>query len=85
MLTTLRTTHDTVDSLLLAFASLLMTGCAARRKRSGAVRWQSSIAYHCSSVIFWFTLSPGATGVVDEDVRALVFAHGGGADEAFGR
>jgi hypothetical protein len=30
---------------------------AARKIRNGAVRWTSSIAYHCSSVVFWMTLS----------------------------
>ncbi|MNP72637.1 hypothetical protein D3C76_1692320 [compost metagenome] len=55
MLTTLRLTTRPSAASFLAMA--LMIGWAARRMRNGAVMWQSMIAYHCSSDIFWITLS----------------------------
>ncbi|MNG38558.1 hypothetical protein D3C84_1263160 [compost metagenome] len=53
--TTLRLTTRPSAASCLAMA--LMIGCAARRMRNGAVIWQSRMAYHCSSLIFWITLS----------------------------
>ncbi|MNP47079.1 hypothetical protein D3C76_1411170 [compost metagenome] len=53
MFTTLRSTSR--PSAASFFAAALMIGWAARRIRNGAVKWQSSMAYHCSSVAFWIT------------------------------
>ena len=49
--------HDPLAALGLGLGWARRYGADARRMRKGAVTWTSMIAYHCSSVIFWMTLS----------------------------
>jgi 3-oxoacyl-[acyl-carrier protein] reductase len=48
---------DAAPAAVSLAAAVRMKSAAARRMRNGAVRWTSSIACHCSSLIFWTTLS----------------------------
>ncbi|MEY9645828.1 hypothetical protein ABIF07_002106 [Bradyrhizobium elkanii] len=55
MLTTLRNTSRPASASL--FAITRIGSDAARMMRNGATRWTSSIAWNCSSVIFWIVES----------------------------